>query len=343
LPRRLERVPGEAMIGLEEWVDIVALHRQEVPIREIARRLGISRNAVRRALRREGPPLRTPQRRPPSKLEPFKDYLLTRLADFPMLTAEALFEEVQAMGYGGGISILKDFTRPHRVRRREPIVRFETPPGKQAQVDWGELGTHELPEPTRLHLFCLVLGFSRALYAEVTTKADLATFLDCHERAFAALGGMPEEILYDNLKLVVLSRSGGQPHFHPEFLAFAGHYGFKPRLCRPYRAQTKGKVERAIGYLKDRFFCGRTFTDVEDANAQLTHWLNDVANQRIHATTKERPADRLLREGLLPLSAAKPWPKVALPPTRRPSQVTFRITPPLVEERPLSVYEEVLV
>jgi transposase len=340
--RCVNESPGEAMIGLEEWVDIMALHRQGVPIKEIARQVGVSRNTVKRALRREGPPARTPQRRPPSKLEPFKDYLVSRLAEFPQLSAEALFEEVRAQGYEGQISILKDFTRPYRIRRREPVVRFETPPGKQAQVDWGELGTHELPEPTRLHLFCLVLGFSRALYAEVTTRADLATFLSCHEHAFHALGGMPEEILYDNLKLVVLSRRGGQAHFHPEFLAFSGHYGFRPRLCRPYRAKTKGKVERMIGYLKDRFFCGRTFTDVADMNDQLERWLAEVANVREHQTTKERPADRLLREGLLPVAAARPWPKLIQPPTPRAGQVLFRIAPPAVEERLLSVYEEVL-
>lgn len=330
------------MIGLEEWVDVVALHRQGVPKKEIARRLGISRNAVRRALERGGPPVRAPQRRPPSKLEPFKDYLLARLAEFPELSVAALFEEIQAQGYPGGISILKDFTRPYRVRRREPVVRFETPPGRQGQVDWGELGTHELPAPTRLHLFVMVLGFSRALYAEVTTAADLATFLRCHEHAFCAFGGMPEEILYDNLKLVVLSRAGGQVRFHPEFLAFAGHYGFRPRPCRPYRAKTKGKVERSIGYVKDRFFCGRTFTGVEDANEQLTRWLAEVANVREHATTGERPADRLLREGLLPVHLAQPFHPLALPPAPNPRRPSFRFALPVVEERPLSVYEEVL-
>jgi transposase len=333
----------DSVIRLEEWVDIVALHRQGVSIKAIARMLGVSRNAVRRALKRGGPPVRAPQSRPPSKLEPYKAYLVDRLSEFPELSAVRLFEEVKALGYDGQISILKDFTRPYRIRRREPVVRFETPPGRQAQVDWAHLGTHELPAPTKLYLFVMVLGFSRALYAEVTTDAGLATFIGCHERAFHFFGGMPEEILYDNQKLVVLGRTADGPRFHPEFLQFAGQFGFRPRLCRPYRARTKGKVERAIGYVRDRFFCGRTFTDVADANHQLITWLGTVANERVHATTGEKPAERLRREGLLSVDAVRPWTGVAVPSVPHPPRVTFRFAPPLVEERPLSVYEEVAV
>jgi transposase len=331
------------VISLEEWVDIVALHRQGLSIKAIARKLGISRNAVRRALRRDGPPTRAPQRRPPSKIEPFKDYLLARLAEFPELSTVVLFEEIQALGYTGGLTILRNFTRPYRVRRREPVVRFETPPGHQAQVDWAHLGIHVLDGiQTPLHLFVMVLGFSRALYAEVVTSTDIQTFLRLHVRAFESFGGIPEEILYDNQKQVVLSRTADGPRFHPEFLSFSGQFGFKARLCRPYRARTKGKVERSIGYVKDRFFCGRTFTDLADMNHQLACWLAEVANEREHATTGEAPSLRLLREGLRPLADAKPWHQ-GLPPSGRPKAPLFRIVAPEVEERSLSVYEEVAV
>ncbi len=328
------------MIKLEEWVDIVFLHRQGLSIKAISRRLGISRNTVRLALRRKEPPA---YRRPvvPSKLDPYRDYLLARLAEFPELSAVVLFEEVKALGYPGGLSILKDFTLPYRVRRKEPVIRFETPPGRQAQCDWAELGTHLVSgELTRLYLFVMVLGFSRALYAEVVTGTELDTFLELHMHAFRNFGGMPEEILYDNQKVVVLSRGAGGPIFHPALLAFAGQFGFKPRLCRPYRAKTKGKVERSIGYVRDRFFCGRTFTDLADLNHQLEVWLAGVANAREHRTTGERPCDRLLREKLLPFSAARPWRSVQTPvaPPRRPS---FRFASPEVEHRSLSVYEEV--
>ena len=327
------------MISLEEWVDIVALHRSGLSIKAIARHLGISRNAVRRALRRGGPPQRAPRTRV-SKLEPFKDYLLARLAEFPELSAAALYEEISAMGYDGGLSILKEFTLPYRRRRREPVVRFETPPGRQAQVDWAELGLHVLDEERRrLHLFVMVLGFSRALYAEAVTAADSQTFLACHARAFAYFGGMPEEILYDNAKVVVLSRTASGPRFQPALLDFAGRYGFAPRLCRPYRAQTKGKVERSIGYLKDRFFVGRSFTGLEDLNAQLLAWLDAVANRRLHATTGERPVERLAREGLTPFALAPPWRPAALPPA--PRRTLVRFAPPAVEVRPLAAYEEV--
>ncbi len=328
------------MIKLEEWVDIVSLHRQGLSIRAIARRLGVSRNTVRAALRRPGPPTRAPQQRPPSKLDPYRDYLLARLAEFPELPAEALFEEIQALGYSGGRTILKEFTRPYRIRRKEPVVRFETPPGRQAQCDWAHLGTHVIRgELTALYLFVMILGFSRVLYAEVVTRTDIDTFLELHVHAFRAFGGMPEEILYDNQKVVVLSRSSDGPVFHPALLAFAGQFGFKPRLCRPYRARTKGKVERSIGYIRDRFFCGRTFIDIPDLNHQLAMWL-ETANAREHKTTGERPCDRLLREKLLPFAAARPWRGSEAPivPPRRPS---FRFASPEVERRSLSVYEEV--
>lgn len=116
------------------------------------------------------------------------------------------------------------------------------------------------------YLFVMVLGYSRAIYAEVVTRSDVEVFLALHVHAFRFFGGMPEEILCDNQKQAVLARSAAGVRFHPALLAFAGHYGFKPRACRPYRAKTKGKVERAIGYLKDRFFCGRTFQDLADMN-----------------------------------------------------------------------------
>jgi transposase len=329
------------LISMEEWVDIVALHRQGLSIKAICRQLGVGRNTVRRALRREGPPA---YRRPaaPSKLDPYKDYLLSRLAEFPELSAAALCDEIRAQGYGGGISILKEFTRPYRQRRREPAVRFETPPGRQAQVDWAELGRHELRgQLFDLHLFVMVLGFSRALYAEAVTAADLPTFLGCHAHAFAYFGGMPAEVLYDNAKVVVLSRGAAGPRYNPGLLDFAGRYGFAPRLCRPYRAQTKGKVERSIGYLRDRFFVGRRFRDLEDLNGQLLAWLDAVANRRCHATTGERPFDRLAREGLTPYALAPAWPAAPQLGNRAPLPVTrSRHASPPVDVRPLAVYEE---
>jgi len=323
------------VITREEWVDIVSLQRQGLSIRAISARLGISRNTVRAALRREGPPLRQ-ARSLPSRLDPYKDYLLARLADYPELSAVALCEEIRALGYDGGLSILKEFTFPYRQRRREPVVRFETPPGHQAQVDWSGLGRHALPAGQRTpQLFVMVLGYSRALYAEAVWRADLPTFLACHARAFAYFGGVPAEVLYDNAKVVVLERLADGPRYNPGLLDLAGRYGFAPRLCRPYRARTKGKVERSIGYVKDRFFVGRTFTDLEDLNCQLLGWLDAVANRREHATTGERPAERLLRERLAPLPAAS----FAGATRRAPRELRRLPAAPQVAARPLAVYE----
>ena len=301
------------MIKLEEWVDIVSLHRQGLSIKAIARRLEISRNTVRSALRRGGPPAYN-RSAAPSKLDPYKDYLVARLTEFPELSAVALFEEIVAMGYPGGQSIVKDFTRPYRVRRREPVVRFETAPGLQAQADWSELGKHRIDgELLSIHLFVMVLGYSRSMYARATTSANADTFIDCHVAAFESFGGMTAEILYDNAKVVVLSRNRDHIRFNPAFLDFAGRYGFAPRLCRPYRAKAKGKVERTIGYVKGRFFVGRTFSGLDDLNQQLAFWVESKANRRIHATTGERPCDRLGREHLVPFDQALPWKRSPLP------------------------------
>lgn len=172
------------MIRLEEWVDIVSMRKAGVSISEIARELGISRNTVKATLRRDGPP-EYHRRRKPSKLDPYKPYLLERLREFPELSARRLFDEISAQGYEGKISILKDFTREHRVPRKRTIVRFETPPGEQAQCDYAELGVHEVRSvPTKVYAFTMLLGFSRYLYVEFSDSCASDAFLAAHARAF---------------------------------------------------------------------------------------------------------------------------------------------------------------
>jgi len=331
------------LLRLEEWVDIVSMHKASVPISAIARELGISRNTVKATLRRDGPPeyRRAPA---PSKLDPYKDYLLDRLRDFPELSAKRLFEEIRAQGYDGKISILKDFTRPHHVPRKRTVVRFETPPGEQAQCDYAELGVHEVRGvPTKVYAFVMLLGFSRHLYVEFSESCTSDAFLAAHARAFAYFGGMPRRVLYDNAKVVALEHTRTVVTFNEALLDFAGRYGFRPQLCRPHRPQTKGKVERTIGYVKDAFLVGRVFTDVDDMNIQVLAWLENEANVRDHATTGVRPADRLPLEGLTPISEALPWmSEKRLTPPSAPRRPSFRFTDaPPVEVRPLTVYEEV--
>ena len=314
-------------------MDIVSLHRQGLSIKAIARRLDISRNTVRLALRRKEPPA---YHRPdvPSKLDPHKDYLLARLAEFPGAQRRG------AVRGGEGARLCRRPFHPQGLHpgpiacaARSRWCASRPRPGAKPSATGRRLGTHLVAgQLTTLYLFVMILGFSRALYAEVVTSTELDTFLELHVHAFRSFGGMPEEILYDNQKVVVLGRGAGGPIFHPALLAFAGQFGFKPRLCRPYRAKTKGKVERSIGYVRDRFFCGRTFVDLPDLNHHLEQWLASVANAREHRTTGERPCDRLLREKLLPFSAARPWRSAQTPvaPPRRPS---FRFASPEVERR----------
>ena len=331
------------LLRLEEWVDIVSMHKAGVPISAIARELGISRNTVKATLRRDGPP-GYHRRSTTSKLDPYKGYLLERLREFPELSAKRLFEEVRARGYDGQISILKDFTREHRVPRKRTVVRFETPPGEQAQCDYAELGVHEVRGvPMKVYAFTMLLSFSRLLYVEFSESCASDAFLAAHARAFAHFGGMPRRVLYDNAKVVALAHTRTVVTFNEALLDFAGRYGFRPQLCRPYRPQTKGKVERVIGYVKDAFLVGRIFTDLDDMNTQMLAWLDGEANRRVHTTTGAVPAERLLVEGLTPVSEALPWTAAArLAPPSAPRRPTFRFADaPAVEVRPLTVYEEV--
>ena len=331
------------MIRLEEWVDIVSMHKAGVSISAIARELGISRNTVKATLRRDGPP-EYRRREMPSKLDPYKDYLRERLREFPELSAKRLFDEIRAQGYTGGISILKDFTRPYRVPRKATVVRFETPPGEQAQVDYAELGCHEVRGiPTKVYAFTMLLGYSRHLYVEFSDSAASEAFLAAHARAFSYFGGMPRRVLYDNAKIIALEHSRTRVTFNAALLDFAGRFGFRPQLCRPYRPQTKGKVERTIGYVKDAFLVGRVFTDIDDMNARVLAWLEEEANVRIHGTTGEVPAHRLPLEGLTPVSEARAWvPGRTLAPPVAPRRPPFRFEAlPEVETRSLAVYEEV--
>jgi transposase len=211
------------------------MHRQGLSISDIAELTGFDRKTVRKWLVQPGPPRYGPRVPGSSKLDPYKPYIDQRLRA-GVWNAGILLRELRDRGYSGGYSILKDYLRPKRQAAREVAVRrFETPPGQQAQVDWGHLGTVE-DEARRQPVwgFVFTLGHSRAMYADVATDQRLETFLRLHEAAFEALGGVPEEILYDRIKTVVLGTDDrGEVRWHPIFLDFARYWGFRPRLCRP--------------------------------------------------------------------------------------------------------------
>lgn len=301
------------MLRLEEWMDIKSLHKEGHSIKAIARHTGRSRNTVRRVLRESTPAsFHKPERH--SRLDPFKAYLRERWESCG-LSAVRLLPEIQAMGYTGSVITLRRFLhslKPEHERLRKLTVRFETPPGKQAQADWAYCG--RFPDPAGhifpVYLFLMVLSFSRMLYIEFTSSMKLPALLRCHQNAFAFFHGWPLEILYDNMKQVRL----GPTELNPLFADFARHYGFAVKTHRIRRPRTKGKVERMVLYVKDAFLNGRTFTDLFDLNAQAQHWLTHTANARTHATTQRRPLDLWPQETLTALTSTSPYQLIDLVP-----------------------------
>jgi transposase len=330
------------MIGVDRVLDVHDLKRQGHSIRAIAELTGLARNTVRKVLRGEHSPTRKPTQRA-TKLDPFKDYLRNRRAEHP-LSAVRLLAEIRPMGYTGSLPTLRRFLARlggEQRRQKRVTVRFETPPGHQAQADWAFAGklTDATGTPRPVYVFTFVLSFSRVLFIRCTHSMNLAALIDGHRHAFAELGGWPKEILYDNMKQVRL----GPGRWNEGFLDFARHYGFTPKTHRPYRPRTKGKVERAVEYVRDSFLLGRTFTDLDDLNAQARAWLAGTANVRLHATTGQRPVDLLAREALTPLATVPAYE--FLDPVRRTvsfeSMVHFRgsrySVPPAFAGRPVEV------
>lgn len=291
-------------------------------VREIARQLGCSRNTVRRYLRDEHARRYGPRAPRPCKLDPYRAYLLERIeqARPRWIPATVLLREIAERGYTGGISQLKAFLAPLRKVEVEPVVRFETPPGRQMQADF------TVVRRGRDALLALVatMGYSRASFVKFTTAEDAATLCGALREAFDYFGGVPAEVLMDNAKSVVIERDAYGPGLHrwnDELLNLADECGFTPRLCRPYRARTKGKVERFNGYLKGSFLvplaaslkaAGLALT-AELANLHVRRWLDEVANERVHGTTGAVPARRLAEERavMLPAPALKATPRLA--------------------------------
>jgi len=294
------------MIERSHRMEISILYKQGNSLKSIARELGMSINTVRRYVRNLGQ--EQYKSRPPvvAKLDPYKAYIESRLraCEAAKIPGTVLLREIKDMGYTGGITRLRDFVyNLKKIDKEEPIVRFETEPGRQMQIDWAEFRKGK----NRLAAFTATLGFSRYSFVQFVTDEKLETLLQCHKKVFEFINGVPHEILYDNMKTVVIERDAfgeGQHRFHKKLWDFAKHYGFRPRLCRPYRAKTKGKVERFIGYLRYSFYhplaaryseLGLS-VDVELANAEVNRWLKDVANVRVHGTTKKIPLEEMALE-----------------------------------------------
>ncbi|MCK9264784.1 MAG: IS21 family transposase [Deltaproteobacteria bacterium] len=286
------------MRRLKDMMDMVALKRQGLSERQIARRLGMSRKTVHKYL--EDPGAIERGRRPverESKLDPYEGNLRAWLKEDPEYKATWIYDHLRPMGYAGGYDLVK--VKVHELKeesQRIAYMRFETEPGGQAQVDFGEFQVvREDGTVGKYYLFSMILGYSRKIYAEFIEHCDLPTFLDCHIRAFAFFGGVPGEILYDRMRNVYIGRVAGKSMFNATVQGFAVHYGFTPRVAPAYAAWVKGKVERPFAFIREGFWRGYGFTCIETANRDLREWLA-MKDERVHGTTHEVVRVRFERE-----------------------------------------------
>ena len=279
-------------------MDIITLHHKGLKQRAIARKLGISRTTVKKYLENPGLVLEPPPPRSrKSMLDPYGKNIKAWIEEDSAYTAAWIYDRLANMGFIGSYEIVK-----RRVRRikenyhKVAYMRFETEPGYQAQVDFGEF---QVLRPdgsvTKLYLFSMILGFSRKMYAEMIERCDLPTFLDCHIHAFEYFGGVPEQVLYDRMKNVYIGKIAGKRKFNDTLMGFALHYGFKPEVAPAYAAWVKGKVERPYSFIREGFWRGYGFICLETANRDLLAWFSKK-DERVHGTTHEKVTDRFYRE-----------------------------------------------
>ena len=319
-----------------------------VPKSLLAQQLGVSRRTIHHWIKTgqldrdiEQEVRYSPRPPVPTKLDAFKPILEARLDAYPELSAVRLFSEVRAAGYTGGYTQVKEYVRTIRPRPvPEPVIRFETPPGHQAQVDFARV---RFPWGIRYALV-VVLGYSRLLWIRFYRRQDMRTLFAGLEEAFHFFGGVPQELLFDQMRAVItkdLRLLGGQLVVNLEFLRFANHWGFTPRACRPYRAQTKGKVERPIHYVRDNFVYGRELSGDGHLDEECARWRDQTANVRLHQTIKERPIDRFERDerAVLKPLAAHDYRSLILVSTTENAKTQTTSAPLIhVERRPLAAY-----
>ena len=290
---------------------INTIHRLHVvekwSLRRIAAHLHIGRRTLARYI---ATPVPTPVRRNrSSKLDPFKSAIAELIEQDPSAHAPVITQRLRTLGYQGGETIVKNYLRTLRreTRTRPAYVRVEPGPGERFDVDWGHFGALAYNgTPRKLYAFCLVEAHSRKMYLEFTHSQSFETFVRCHIHAFEELGGCARELWFDNLATAVAEHEGSLVRFNPRFLAFAREYDFVPRACHVAAAWEKGKVECAIGYVRQNFWPLRSFTDLNDVNMQARRWLEEIGNQRKHRETGQPPNDRFQPEFLRPVPLLAP-------------------------------------
>lgn len=290
----------------DKWMNIRSDRQKGLSYTELSRKYQIDPRTAKKYAQSETKPGYTLETPRPSKLDPYKAQVNLWLEEAPY-SATRIHEKLQEQGFDGGYWIVKVYVRGQKQALEEKAtVRFETTPGLQAQADWAFFENYrvrENGERKKLYCFLMILGYSRMRYIEFVTDMSTNTLIRCHQNAFRYFHGYPDEILYDNMKQVAVKRLMKQEDstLNQQFEDFAGFYGFKPVLCRPYRGQTKGKVERTVAFVRDNFMTGIRYTSLNDLNGQALTWCNKV-NAKVHATTGKIPFERLKEEGLSPLS-----------------------------------------
>lgn len=340
------------VITQETFVEIHVLAKQGLSYRKIARQLGVSRNTVKKYMLQHTLAEFSKPKPKKTKLEPYHDYIRERIeiAKPDWLPASVLFREIVEQGYDGGIAQLRRYIRPLKSQKIEPLVRFETEPGLQMQIDFTTVRRGK----NCLKAFVATLGYSRASFVKFYDNELTESWIDGIKEACEFFGGVPKEILCDNAKALIVSRDcygEGQHKIGDDFLALSKDYGFKIRTCRPYRAKTKGKVERFNHYLKNNFLLQLKVdlkevgleVDVNYANARIGTWLRDTAHQRVHGTTNQTPESMLAEE----MNHLLPLPTYLKTIKRSSESITlpYQSVKPKVElsiQHPISVYEQVL-
>jgi transposase len=294
---------------------IIMLFAEGWGIRALSRHFAMGRNTIRRILRKnrrhrnQGHDMVEQARPKPvlrsSKLDAFRPLIKALLEEYPDITGVRVYEELRAEGFDGGRTIVTDYLRKIRPRpKKEPVVRFETDPGVQGQMDWSPY-TLTFTRTGRQAVLCFsyILGFSRRQYIDFTTDRKFFTLIRRHQDAFAYFKGVPKSCLYDNEKTVVLRWEAGQPVYNPAFVAFITHYHCRPIACLPGRAKTKGKIEAPFQYIEKNLLNARKFEDLAALRATGRWWLENRSDVHIHDTTGRPPLELFLQQEQAALTA----------------------------------------
>lgn len=291
------------MLSTDQINDLHRLYWSERwPIRKIERHLHMGWRTIRKYL--EAPAQGPSTRQRTGKLDPFQQTIAEWLEADATVPASVIEQRLKPLGYTGSHTILRAYIAGARSKSpaKRAFVRMEPTPGERFEVDWAHFGALDYQgDQRKLYAFALVDAHSRMLYLEFTHSQSFETFARCHMHAFDAFGGVARELVYDNLATAVAEHDGRLVRFHPRFLGFAREYGFYPRACNPASGWEKGKIERAIGYVRQNFWPLRSFIDIHDVNRQARQWLSEIANRRVHGETRERPAERFQPQSLRPL------------------------------------------